>query len=221
MLQRALTPPHFKAFSFALLFGLFTLAGGAGMAAEEIAYSVIREQGDIEIRDYEETVVAEVTVTASRREAPGEAFMTLFRYIDGANIAAEEIPMTSPVSQEQASQKIPMTTPVSQERGADGPNEWVIAFHMPNDMSLDSTPKPTNEQVNIKSIPSRKMAAITFSGTRSDSNVGKHESELRRYLEKNNIAYIDEPVYAYYDPPWVPWFLRRNEVLFPLESDSE
>jgi hypothetical protein len=27
-----------------------------------------------------------------------------------------------------------------------------------------------------------------------------------------------EPVWARYDPPFMPWFLRRNEVLIPIEK---
>jgi hypothetical protein len=26
-----------------------------------------------------------------------------------------------------------------------------------------------------------------------------------------------DPVFAYYDPPWTPAFLRRNEVMFRIE----
>jgi hypothetical protein len=26
-----------------------------------------------------------------------------------------------------------------------------------------------------------------------------------------------EPRWARYDPPWKPWFLRRNEVIVPIE----
>ena len=183
------------------------------MAAEEIAHKVVKEDGNIQIRDYESTVIAKVDVKSSREEAGGKAFMTLFNYIQGENVATQEIPMTAPVSQVE-SQKIPMTAPVSQEQQAEG--VWSIAFHMPNDMALKTTPKPKNENVTITEIPARRMAAIRFSGRGTDSNVYEHEKELRAYLDKNEIAYIDEPVYAFYNSPMVPWFLRRNEVLFPL-----
>ena len=199
----------------ALCFLIF--AGGQAVAFErfeEIAHTVVQEDGDIQIRDYAETVVAEVTVQGSRHEAPSKAFRTLFDYISGENTAAQEISMTAPVSQEQ-SQQIPMTIPVSQQQADAG--AWSIAFHMPNDMVYEATPKPKDSRIHIRAIPARRMASITFSGTIDDSNVEKYEGQLRRYLEANGIEFEDDPVYAFYSGPMTPWFLRRNEVMFPLK----
>ncbi len=184
------------------------------MAAEEISYTVIEKDGDIEIRHYDETVMAEVMVEGDRDEAINRAFRTLFNYIDGNNIA-----MTTPVSQEQsaASQKIAMTTPVSQTQTNNDGNTWSVAFYMPNDMTYENAPKPKNEDVTIRRVPERKMAAIQFSGFRTDNNLDEHEQELRDYLQTNDIAHEDTPLYAFFDAPWVPWFLRRNEILFPLQ----
>jgi hypothetical protein len=28
---------------------------------------------------------------------------------------------------------------------------------------------------------------------------------------------VGEPIWARYDPPWKPWFMRRNEILIPIE----
>jgi hypothetical protein len=36
-------------------------------------------------------------------------------------------------------------------------------------------------------------------------------------IEKRGLKSIGEPVWARYDPPFMPWFLRRNEVLIPVE----
>ena len=30
-----------------------------------------------------------------------------------------------------------------------------------------------------------------------------------------------KPMWARCDPPWTPWFLRRNEVLVPIEPIGE
>ena len=186
------------------------------MAAEEIAHKVLKEDGDIQIRLYEPSVVAEITIEGTQKEAPNKAFRTLFDFINGNNVAQKEIEMTTPVSQEPVSQKIPMTTPVSQQRSE--PGKWTIAFHMPSDMNLDETPKPKDERVSIREIPFQKKAAIRFSGTRSDNNIEKHESELRTYLKENDIPYKEPPKYAFYNSPFMPWFLRRNEVMFTLEE---
>jgi effector-binding domain-containing protein len=201
-----------KKLFYSILISL-TFTGSPAMATEEIAHTVIEKDGDIEIRHYDETVMAEVIVEGDRDEAINRAFRTLFNYIDGNNIA-----MTTPVSQEQSSvsKKIAMTTPVSQKQ-ADGENTWSVAFYMPNDMSYEDTPKPKDDAVTIRRVPERKMAAIRFSGLRSNGNLEDHEQELRDYLQTNNIIHDDTPLYAFYDAPWVPWFLRRNEILLPLQ----
>lgn len=185
------------------------------MATEEAAYSVIKKDGDIEIRQYEETVVAEVTVNGTQKQAPSKAFRTLFKYIQGNNVAKQEIPMTAPVSQELKSQKIPMTAPVSQEQNIEG--EWVIAFYMPNDMNFENTPIPQNDAVTIRRVPAVQKIALRFSGTRSDGNIAEHESELKQYIEDNKIKVTGAPMYAFYNPPWTPWFMRRNEVMFTVK----
>lgn len=186
------------------------------MAADEIAHNVIKQDGNIQIREYAPTVVAEVTIQSTRSEAPSRAFRTLFDYISGNNITAQNIPMTTPVSQEpSSSQEIPMTTPVSQEQADDG--SWTIAFYMPNDMKLEDAPQPKNEKIIMRAVPAKRMAAIRFSGRGTDSNIAQHEKELRDYLNANDIAYEDKPLYAFYDAPFVPWFLRRNEVLLTLK----
>jgi hypothetical protein len=184
----------------------------AAMATEEINYTVTQTHGDIEFRDYDETVSATVATVGERREAIGNAFRILFDYIQGNNVASQSIAMTAPVS--QTPQNIAMTAPVSQKKRADG--TWQVAFYMPNDMTYDATPKPLDERITINRVAPKSMAAITFSGTSSDENVAEHETQLRDFLHAKNITFIDQPLYAFYNAPYVPWFLRRNEVLFKL-----
>jgi hypothetical protein len=198
-----------------LLFCFLIFTGAQAVAAEEIAHTVVSSNGNIEIREYAETVKAVVTVKGTRREAANKAFRTLFNFISGDNIADKKIAMTAPVSQQAQSQKIPMTTPVAQVQAGEG--QWAIAFYMPNDMDFENTPKPTNENIQIERIPDQKKAAIQFSGFWSDDNIAKHEQALIAYLEKNNIDYIPQPTYAFYNGPWTPWFMRHNEILFNLK----
>lgn len=198
----------------ALVFLIVLGVGDSVMATDEIAHKVLKEEGNIEIRAYEPSVVAEVEVRAQRDEATGKAFRTLFNYISGNNVSSKKIAMTTPVAQE-ASQKIDMTTPVSQEKS--GENTWMIAFYMPNEMSFETTPKPKDKRINIRAVPAKKMIAIRFSGRSTDSNVYQHEKELRDYIKKSDIKFKDKPLYAFYSAPFVPWFLKRNEVLFELK----
>jgi hypothetical protein len=37
-------------------------------------------------------------------------------------------------------------------------------------------------------------------------------------METQGLAAADDPVWARYNAPFTPWFLRRNEILVPLEK---
>ena len=66
------------------------------MAIEEPKYKVALQEGPFEIRDYEATVVAEVTVTGDQSEAGGKGFRLLAGYIFGGNTKRESLAMTAP-----------------------------------------------------------------------------------------------------------------------------
>ena len=62
----------------------------------------------------------------------------------------------------------------------------------------------------------RRVAAVTFSGTWGADRFDAIARELLGKLAAAGQAPGGPPVYARYDPPWTPWFLRKNEVLVPL-----
>lgn len=190
------------------------------MAVEEIKYEVLKKDGNVEIREYAPVIIAEVTVEGARSEAPSAAFRTLFKYISGDNIAAsggsQEIPMTAPVSQEAVQQKIPMTAPVTQEQLE--PNLWKVAFYMPADMTMETAPTPKSDKITIREVKFGKMAALRFSGRSSTNNIVEHDTELKTYLRENDITFKEKGrILAFYNSPFTPWFLRRNEVLYPIK----
>jgi len=89
---------------------------------------------------------------------------------------------------------------------------------MPADMTMETAPKPTSDKVTLPEVKFGKMIAIRFSGRNSDSNVNEHDNELKDYMRANNIKFIaDDRILAFYDAPFKPWFLRRNEVLYPVK----
>jgi len=183
------------------------------MAVEEAEYAVVESHGSIELRRYAPMVVAETEVAATFEDAGGVAFRRLFRYISGDNRARREIAMTAPVVQEDASQKIAMTAPVVQE--GEG-SSWRIGFVLPAAFRLASAPEPTDPAVRLRAIPERTVAAIRFSGTWGEDRFAQHEAELRAWLAERGLEPVGKAVYARYNAPFVPWFLRRNEVLVPL-----
>jgi hypothetical protein len=41
-------------------------------------------------------------------------------------------------------------------------------------------------------------------------------SDLEAWMRERGLVAEGEPVWARYNPPFTPWFLRRNEILIPL-----
>jgi hypothetical protein len=196
---------------------LISLGGMNAMAVEEAKYTVAEKAGACELRDYEPVVLAETVVTGSIEEAGNAAFRRLFAYISGANQATNKIAMTAPVSQEARSEKIAMTAPVSQERAKDG---WAVSFMMPAGSTLDTLPTPTDPTVTLRLVPARRMAAIRYSGFWSEKRYLQHKKELDTWIQEKGLAITGEPVWARYNPPFTPWFLRRNEILIPVKSKA-
>jgi hypothetical protein len=71
--------------------------------------------------------------------------------------------------------------------------------------------------VALQEEPGRLMAAIRYSGTWSKKRYMKREIRLKEWIEAQRLKQIGEPVFARYNSPFMPWFLRRNEVLIPVE----
>ena len=194
-----------------------TFAFNNVMATEEPEYQVLERNGDFELRQYKPYIVAETLVEGDFQDVGNEGFRRLFDYISGKNRKKESIPMTAPVTQEVASEKIPMTAPVTQEKAGE---KWRIAFVMPSRSSLATLPEPLDSIIKLKEIPARLMAAVRYSGTWSRGRYEDKEKSLREFIRQKALKIVGEPVWARYNPPFMPWFLRRNEVLIPVERTS-
>lgn len=191
------------------------LLGGSAMAIEKPRYEVVERRDGFEIRQYPSYVVAETEVTGDPDSVGNEAFSRLAGYIFGKNQGARKIAMTAPVTQQKAEgAKIAMTAPVTQERA--GERSWRIQFMMPSEYTLETLPVPNDARVTLRELPPRRFAAIRYSGSWSQQNYQKHLEQLRAALRAAGIPEAGEPVWARYDPPFKPWFLRTNEILIPL-----
>jgi hypothetical protein len=184
------------------------------MAAEEPKHRVVKQEKDFEIRRYESYIVAETTVEGlDHDEASNEGFRRLAGYIFGGNTVRKKIEMTAPVTTE-ANQKIEMTVPVTSERKG---RSFRVTFMMPSEFTMETLPVPNDARVTLTEVPASTMAAIRFSGRWTDENFLEQTDALRAWLAKQGIKAIGDPIIARYDPPIMPSFLRRNEILIPVE----
>ncbi|MBH67242.1 MAG: SOUL heme-binding protein [Rhodospirillaceae bacterium] len=180
------------------LIGCAAMIGPIMSNVEKPKYKIVSRDGSIEIRDYKPLIIAEVRSMGPRKSSISTGFRTLADYIFGNNASGQEIAMTAPV----------------QQKG--GNTEWRISFVMPSKFSLQTLPKPINQNINLKRIPGKRYAVIRFSGNASDENIQSNEAELMKYISHQQLSATTPVIYAFYNPPWTLPFMKRNEVLAEL-----
>lgn len=181
---------------FGLLITLITslLPACAREKYESPAYKVVESAGAFEIRDYPEMTLASTPM--QKRGADG-SFMKLFRFIQGRNDRSEKIAMTTPVL---------MT----------GTESGAMSFVVPKAVVARGVPSPSSPDVTLSTRPPARFAAYRFSGSGNPAQSGEAAGKLLAWAEARKLAVLGTPLFAYYNPPWTPGFMRRNEVLIRL-----
>lgn len=185
---------------------------------EQQPYDVLRRLPDFEVRRYPTHLVAEVEVDSSFTDAGNQAFGVLVGYISGRNSTRGKVAMTAPVVQEQSSTTIDMTSPVVQESGTE-PGRQVVAFVMPAKYTLTTLPTPADPRIRLREVATQVAAARTFTGRWTERSYAEQLAELRAAVAEAGLEVTGPPRFARFDPPWTPWFLRRNEVVLPVVGD--
>lgn len=161
-------------------------------------YTVIKKEGDIEIRSYPSLLKAQVNVKGQRQETSSQAFRILFDYISGKNATSNKISMTVPVMQESANKQ----------------DQWNISFLLPKSFTLENAPKPKDERIKLIQTKQETLVAITFSGFWSEKNMQKHKNILDEFVKKEDLKVKKGQVFAFYNSPFTLPFFRKNEVLY-------
>jgi len=194
------------------------LCSCATVGIEKAKYTVLEKDGPFEIRLYQPQMVAETIVESDFASAGNIAFRRLFDYISGNNRKKESIAMTAPVNQEPGpGQKIAMTAPVNQQKSEDN---YMVSFVMPSKYTRQTLPEPLDPNVRIREIPAQTIAAIRYSGSWSRKRYEAKKTLLEQFIGKRGLQITGEAIFARYDPPFQIWFLRRNEVLFPVQRSD-
>jgi len=163
------------------------------MATETPDYQVLTQDGKFEIREYP-------TLRVVRTAAGDGDFMRLFRYISGGNETEQKIAMTAPVLMKHEGEKTGMS------------------FIVPRDVAAGPVPAPKDAAVLMDSLPAGHFAVYRYSGGRNEANEQQALEKLRAWAAERRLEVTGEPLFGYYDPPWIPTFLRRNEVMLPVTA---
>lgn len=188
------------------------------MAIEEAKYKVLEKDNRFEIRDYAPHILAETIVEGDLEEAGNKAFNRLFRYISGDNRSRKKVAMTAPVSQQPMGEKIKMTAPVGQRRVQE---KWAVSFMMPASYTIKTLPEPEDPNVTLRQVPARRMAAVRYSGFWSEKRYLRYKLELESWIQERGLTAVGDPIWARYNPPFTLWFLRRNEILIPVNAGAD
>ena len=166
-------------------------------------YIVLERINGLEIRQYPSLIVARTFVKGNFGEAGNMAFKRLAGYIFGGNSNDEKIAMTAPVTQ----------TPDEIEPGA-----YWVSFFMPPEYDLSALPKPFDGKVEVTRVPEAKMAVITYKGGWGREKYNLNEERLITLIGGTSWRPLGEPVWARYNSPFMPSFMRSNEVMIAVKK---
>lgn len=165
-------------------------------------YQVQLREAELELRRYPAMATVATTMTdASLRSGMNGGFGRLFGYITGENADGR---------------KVAMTTPVLIDASEAG-DSATMNFVLPSALAKDGAPIPTGESVLLRRLSAGEFAVIRFHGFRQDAAIAQATADLNNWIESNGWTAKDAATLAFYDPPWTPEFLRRNEVLIRVE----
>jgi DNA gyrase inhibitor GyrI len=187
-----------------LVFGSFAWTLTARAAYESAEYKVIERDGEFELREYPDLMLASTNMRPDSQGNDG-SFMRLFRYISGGN---------------DGEQKVAMTTPVFMADEAEGQTEGTMGFVIPKEVAIRGVPKPASGDVQIRKRDGGRFAVIRFSGRMDQGVLSDAEAKLRTWVKAKGLKAGSEFESAGYDPPWTPGPLRRNEVLIRIDSST-
>jgi hypothetical protein len=166
---------------------------------ESAPYKTVRSDGKFQVRDYPALTIVETPLGGSRSGDDG-SFMRLFRFITGSNEAKEKISMTTPVFM-----------------SGSGSNA-TMAFVMPAKLAGTQVPKPTDGSLRVRELNPGRFVVLRFSGGRNTKKEAESLGRLQSWMKAQGLKELPSPIYGYFDPPWTPGFLRRNEVM--LRTDA-
>lgn len=159
-----------------------------------VPYEIVRHMGEAELRRYDDLVLA--TVYDLEED---ESFELLFRYISGSNESGAKLPMITPVVTRTANP-------------AGSRPEGQMSFVLPVGVELGKAPKPNDPRVVLERKEGGFFAVMRFRGRAEEDDVGRMIEELLGELKEADFITDGRPFVMRYNSPFMPSFMRRNEV---------
>lgn len=96
---------------------------------------------------------------------------------------------------------------------------YLISYYLSPSYTRSYLGKPNNPYIQLREHDKQMVAIRSFWGYPTPNKVHKEEAILKKLLERDGYAYEDVTV-AEYSPPWVFYFLRKNELIVPLKKNT-
>lgn len=175
---------------------LKSIPGAVGIRLEEeLPYTLIKKEGDFELRHYEEFSLAQTFARGSYDEASDISFKRLASFIFGKN---------------SANLTTSMTTPVFLDKESDG---WTMSFYIPKEVEWLS---PNDPNVKVEKHPAKDVAVYRYSGTQTENAMENAKAELLKFVKEQNLETVSEVWWAQFDQPMSIPMTKRNEALVKI-----
>ena len=165
---------------------------------QEQKYSVVDSFAGFELRKYDACVLADIEITSDFEKAGSAGFGPLVGFIGGQNLSGTRIAMTAPVIQEPTDRA------------------HIVSFVMPSEIDEPGAPKPTDNRVSLRVKPQELVAVARFTGLMSAASYQGRLTKLLVAIDTAGYRTVGNARFARFDPPWTPWFIRRNEIQIPV-----
>lgn len=151
------------------------------------------EGARVELRQYNNLQIVQTEMQNAQNR--GNSFRKLAGYIGKQN---------------KKQQKIAMTAPVMMTK--DQNNNGTMSFVIPKKVVQGGIPEPTNASIELGTIQRGNFATIRFFRSHDRARQADALKKLKAWITKEKLTAIGEPIYAFYNPPWTPEFMRTNEI---------
>jgi hypothetical protein len=164
---------------------------------------LIRDFGAFELRRYPSHVLVEVETDGDFLTAGNRAFRPLVSYISGRNATNQSIAMTAPVAQSELAA-----------------GRYLVTFVLPADTDPATVPLPRDSSVRVRHVEPYEAAVVHFAGGWSEKRFDDAATKLQQAIADAGFTPNGELIFARFDPPWKPGFLKYNEVIQPVVSTT-
>ena len=159
---------------------------------QEPKYTLIKQENAFELRHYQSYTLVEAKDSDLRGY---RGFQIAFDFIQGEN---------------DRNQKISMTAPVVNQLDEEG--VITTAFVMPPQMKFDDVPEPSMSNLKKIFVPEKIVAVVRFGFSPKMDSIRKYEQSLHEWIDQQNYTVVGLLQLARYNPPFIPGFLKRNEL---------